>query len=287
MRDKFEDLKSRIQDRIPKLSDSQKIIADYIVENPETFALSSIRELEKELKTSKSTIVRLAQSLGYDGFHELKNEFLQMIRQDLSPINRYKSFLYEPAGNANFVKLLAEEAVNNINTTMHLLDRKQYDRAVRIIKESNHVYTLGLGISTYLGQIASYLFNRVSIKADAMPSGGLSFAEQIINLDRRDVLFAFSFPPYSPETVEAAAYASERKIKVIAVTDRVTADIVPHVDAYLQVAVETKSVSNCITAVLVLISALASHIGFDQKERTLEGIKTVETLRQRHRDRKA
>lgn len=284
MRDKLDELKKRIQDRIPLLSESQKFIADYIVENPETFALSSIRQLEKELRTSKSTIVRLAQSLGYDGFHELKNEFLQLIRKDLSPINRYKSFLYEPAGEANYVKLLAEEAVNNINTTMHVLDRKQYDKSVKILEESRHVYTLGLGISTYLAQIAAYLFKRVSVNADVMPVGGLSFAEQIINLGKQDTLLAFSFPQYSIETIEAAAYAQEKGVKVVAITDKVTADIVPYVDAYLQVAVETRSVSNCITAALVLLSALASHIGYDQKEKTIEGINTIESLRKKHRN---
>ena len=40
-------------------------------------------ELEKELNTSKSTIVRLAKMLGYEGFHDLQAigfEFRQKMR---------------------------------------------------------------------------------------------------------------------------------------------------------------------------------------------------------------
>ncbi|MDQ7052273.1 MAG: hypothetical protein Q9P14_05075 [candidate division KSB1 bacterium] len=68
MEKKIKALKQRIRSRIANLTDSQKLIANFIVENPQKFALSSVRELEQELNVSKSTIVRLAQALGYNGW---------------------------------------------------------------------------------------------------------------------------------------------------------------------------------------------------------------------------
>jgi len=209
MQGEINDLKKRIKYKIPNLTESQKVIANYIVENPQKFALCSVRELEKELKISKSTIVRLAQALGYDGFSELKSVFLQRIRNNLGPINRYKTFLTEPHEKLNFIKLVTDETVNNIHKTLQVIDKLQYKRAVDLLKNANHVYTIGMGISSCLAEIATYLFTRVSINSNFMTHGTLTFTEQIINISEDDVIFAFSFPPYSRETIEAAHYAQE------------------------------------------------------------------------------
>lgn len=287
MRDKLNKLKHRIRDRIPILSSSQKRIADFIAENPRRFALCSIRELENELKTSKSTIVRFSKSLGYEGFQDLKSEFIDRMRQDLSPIARYKIALAQSSEKPDYFSRIADQAVSNINATLHILDNDQYQKVIGMLRTAGQIHTLGLGISMYLAQIASYLLNLISINSVCMPFGGMTFAEQIINLNEDDVLLAFSFPPYSVETVEAAAYAKEKDIKVIAVTDKVTADIVPYAEAYLQVSVETQYFSNCINAVMVLLSAITAQLSHEMKEKTLDAIESIEHVRRAHQRRKA
>lgn len=282
MQNNLKKLKQRIKFKIPNLTESQKIVANYIVENPQKFALCSIRELEKELNTSKSTIVRLAQALGYDGFHELKSAFLKNIRRELDPIHRYKTFLSEPGEDSNFLNLIAEETVNNINSSILLIDNEQYAKAIDLIKNANYVYTIGLGISTYLAEIASYLFNRVSIKSVFMRYGGLTFAEQIVNLSKDDLILAFSFPPYSEETIQAVSYAQERQIKVITVTDKATNKIVPYSDVVLQVPVDSITISNSMMTVLMLLYSITAQIGHEFKHRTLEAIESIEHVRKEH-----
>lgn len=279
MKSDIKELKERIRNKVPYLTESQKIIANYIVENPQKFALSSIRELEEELSTSKSTIVRLAQVLGYNGFHELKTSFLKKMRRDLEPIRRYKEYLTESQDEVNFIDVIVEESYGNIQDTLQLIDEEQYQKIVTLIENANHVFTIGLGVSSYVAQIAAYLFTRISIKSNYMTHGGVTFTEQIINLTGDDVILAFSFPPYSKETIEAVQYAHERKIKIISITDRVTNKIVQLSDASLQVAVDSITISNSVMAVLVILYALVAQIGFDLKKQTLEMIEAIENLR--------
>lgn len=282
MQDKINDLKKRIKCKIPNLTESQKAIANYIVENPRKFALCSVRELEKELKIGKSTIVRLAQTLGYDGFYELKSEFLNRIRDNLGPIPRYKTFLSEPHEKLNFIQLIADEAVNNIHKTLQLIDNAQYKRALDLLKNANHVYTIGIGISSCLAEVATYLFTRVSINSNFMTHGALKFTEQIINVSKNDVIFAFSFPPYSKETIEAARYAQERSIKVISITDKATNEIVQYSDVFLQVSVESITISNSIMSVLVLLYSIIAQLGDELKDKTLETIEAIEHVRKEY-----
>jgi DNA-binding MurR/RpiR family transcriptional regulator len=282
LQDKISNIKKRIKTEMSDLTESQKIVTNYIVENPEKFALSSVRELEKELKISKSTIVRLVQRLGYDGFNELKSEFLQKIRDNSGPIQSYKIFLTEPHEKLNFIQLIAEESVNNINKTLHLIDSEQYKKAIDLIKDANHVYTIGMGISSCLAEIATYLFTRVSINSNFMTFGKLTFAEQIINISKDDMIFAFSFPPYSKETIEAACYAQERGIKTISVIDKATSEIIQYSDVFLQVNVESITISNSIISVLVLLYSIVAQLGDELKDKTLKTIEAIEHVRKEH-----
>jgi DNA-binding MurR/RpiR family transcriptional regulator len=282
MQDKVNDVKTRIRKRLTSLTESQRVIANYMVENPHKFALCSIRELERELRISKSTIVRSAQTLGYKGFSELKSVFLEGIRNNLGPIGRYKTFLSEPHDKVNFVGLVADETISNIHKTLQLMDQAQYKKALAMLKQARHVYAIGVGISSCLAEIAAYLFNRVSINSSQMTYGPLKFTEKIINIAPDDLIFAFSFPPYSRETIEAARYARERGIRVISVTDKATSEIVQHSDVFIQIFVESITISNSIMSVLVLLYSLIAQLGDEQKNKTLETIRAIEHVRKEH-----
>ncbi|MBN1274555.1 MAG: MurR/RpiR family transcriptional regulator [Candidatus Aminicenantes bacterium] len=290
MKSNLKTLRDRIKNKLPELTHSQKLIVNYFLESPEKIALSSLRELERELKVSKSTIVRLTQALGYKGFQELKSAFLKSIRMDLDPIDRYKTFLAEDRSemdriSTSYLRLIADETVHNIKETLRLLDDAQYMSCIQMLKKARQVYTMGLGISSYLAEIAAYLLNRVSIKAHCMVFSGLSFAEQMINVSEQDLVLAFSLMPYSRDTVEAAAYAREKGIKIISITDKATSDIVPYSDVFLRVSVDSASFSNSISSVIVLLSAIVTRIGYELKDKTLVTIGEIERVRAKRSNR--
>lgn len=279
----FIDLKNRVKKQLPLLTKSQKIVADYMVENPQKFALSSLRELEAELKISKSTIVRLAQALGYNGFYGMKAEFLNEIRNNLEPIQRFKKFLSTTHDKVNFTELIAAETINNIQRTIQLVDQAQLQKAIDLIRKADYVYFIGMGISNCLAEIATYLFTRASIRASFMPYGALKFAEQIVTMPKNSLVFAFSFPPYSPETIIAARYARQKRLKVISITDKLTSDITKYSDVCLQAAVESITFFNSVMSVLVLLYSIIAQLGNEQKDKTLETIEAIEYVRKEYK----
>lgn len=282
MKNNVEELKQRIRKNLPGFTQSQKMIADFIVENPQVFALSSVRDLESRLKTSKATIVRLAQTLGYSGFQELKSEFLRSMRKELDPIHRFKSMLDENVNSSTVLRRINEQTRKNLELTAQMVDSRLVDSAVQMIQKAHYVYTMGIAMSSYLAEITAYLFSRVSLRSHALHYGALNFSEQIINMSKNDLILAFSFPPYSPETIKAAAYAKEKKLKIIAITDKATNEIIAHSDLFFQVAVESTIMSNSIMAPLAVIYALADQLGHELKAKTLKTIDSIDHVRKEH-----
>ena len=76
-----------IRDRHSGLNDTNKKIADFILQNPEMATFSSLVEISKNVGVSDATLVRFARELGYNGFKELREDLLDYIR----PRNRQSS----------------------------------------------------------------------------------------------------------------------------------------------------------------------------------------------------
>lgn len=164
------------------------------MQNPQILALSSVRDLEAQLGTSKATIVRLAQALGYSGFQEMRKAMLLSMRQELDPLHRFKTIINGKKEKQNFFELIAEQSKINLQQTIKMLNSDDFERAVSLIKKSNYVFTMGMAMSQFLAQITAYLLNRVSVRSFALTYGPLNFAEQIINIGKKDLIIAFSFP---------------------------------------------------------------------------------------------
>lgn len=282
MQSNIDELKNRIKEKIPQLTPSQKRIANFFLENPQKLALQSVRDLESELKTSKATIVRLTQALGYKGFQELKKAFASSMKNELEPITRYKSLLDDPGLQPDILQAVVEKSHYNLDQTLRMIDKKDFRQALRLLKKAHYIYTMGTGISYFLAELTAYLFTRASLNTQRLELGALNFSEQMINLSADDLVIAYSFPPYSEHTIRAAEYARERGMQVISITDKPTNAINAFSSLFLQVSVESTTMSNSIISPLALVYSLAAQIGLDLKSQTRKTIESLEHVRKEH-----
>lgn len=271
--------KQLILDHVSHLTNNQKKIAQFFLDHPEEIAFSSIDEIARKLKVGKATIVRLAQTLGYKGFLELKTELSNKLRDDLSLTKKFKNAIDSSPIKTDFLTSLAGYEIENIHNTLQVLDRNAFDKAVNILLEAPKIYTMGLGISSFLSQLAAYFLNRITRKARAFTHGSISFHEQIVSLNSGDCLIGFSLPPYSIATIEAAENAQSKEIKVIAITDKLVAPISQYSDIILTVRTNNIVFINTVSAVLVLIYALATGVGLRDRTRSLHVLSRFEAAK--------
>ncbi len=264
------------------MSKAQKVVADYIAANPEKVALSSVRQLEKELGASKSTVVRVAQRLGYDGFHQLKKSLLKSLRRNIHPFANFKLLLTEPEVPSDYVGMIAQETLTNINTCLRQVDPEQFQLAVKLITEAEHIYAMGMGVSSFLSNMAAYLLTRIGLRCFAMSPMVLNFSEQVINLNTNDVVLAFCFRSYATNTLRGMQTAHDRNIKSVVVSDRLTSPLAPLADAFFPVPVHSLTYSHSIISPLMLLYALVAHVGFQRKDETLNSIESIEALRKKY-----
>ncbi len=71
----FASVRDALLRREPNLSDGVFEIAEHLVEHPYEVAFGNVRAIASRFGVSTATIVRLAQSLGFDGFRDMRVAF--------------------------------------------------------------------------------------------------------------------------------------------------------------------------------------------------------------------
>ena len=111
------DLAHRLESRYSRMSKGHKRICDYITQNFDKAAFMTAHKLGERTQVSESTVVRFADSLGYDGYPQLQKAMQEVIRNKLTTVQ-----LIEMSGDIDKSEVLAKvlkEDMDNIRATLN------------------------------------------------------------------------------------------------------------------------------------------------------------------------
>lgn len=80
------DLAHRLESRYSRMSKGHKRICDYITQNFDKAAFMTAHKLGERTQVSEPTVVRFADSLGYDGYPQLQKAMQEVIRNKLTTV---------------------------------------------------------------------------------------------------------------------------------------------------------------------------------------------------------
>lgn len=273
----YKKFKDRISSNYDKLPKNQKKIAEYFLENIDQIMFLNVQEAASATGSNVAAIVRFAQRIGFSGYPEMRNEIISLFQKRIQNSNAF------PLIDASKLKddtltSVANQDISNINDTINLNERDNFSKVVDLILSSERVFTMGLGISHLLSQIISYQLNQVAIFSNSFNNTSSNFMEQILFLKESDLLIALSFPPYSKSTIDAVKFAKEKKIKVVAITNKKSSPISIHSDISLIVKSENMLFTNSFAAISVLINAIATECALRNKEAATKMLKELKTV---------
>ncbi len=263
---RYDKLKKMIRHSYNDLPKNQKKIADFIIENFDKIPFQSVQDISKSTSTSVATVVRFSQRIGFSGFSEMREHVAENLQNHLQS-NEIFPLLDAAELAKDTLTAVANQEIKNIKATLNLIERPNFRSVVKLILNAGRIYTMGLGISNLLSQILSYQLTQVGIDAYPFRHDYTSFPEQLLCLKSDDIIVAFSFPPYSKETIDTTKIANERGVKVIAITNRSASPITIHSQLNLCVRSENMLFTNSFSAISVLINAISTECAVENRKR--------------------
>ena len=198
-------------------------VATYALENPDDIAFGTVATIAQAAEVQPSTLVRFAQSLGYQGFSELQEVFQSRLRDRVLNYDERLEQLREHTRNSGKSGLIfdgfAGAAEQSLATLREKLDPEQLRSAADMLARADTIYLIGLRRSFPISTYMAYAFGKLGIRyvlVDAL--GGLA-AEDTSFATPRDVVLAVTFTPYASETVSLSQKLSGRGVPVLAITD--------------------------------------------------------------------
>lgn len=275
--DRYKEIKEKITSKYNSLPQNQKKIADYCINNFDKIPFLNVHDLSVATGASVASVVRFSQRAGFKGFSELREAITGSLQKELT--NKQIFPLFEKRRvEEDLLTEVANLDIKNINDTLNLIERNTFNYVIDRISKSERVFTAGLGISYLLSEILAYQLTQVGISSSVLQHTHTMFNEHILFLNPKDLLIVFSFPPYSKETIEAAEYASKRKIEVISITNKHASPVTFFTKANLIVKSENMLFTNSFAAISVLINAIATACAIKDKQRAKKVLKESEEI---------
>jgi DNA-binding MurR/RpiR family transcriptional regulator len=267
--------RARILAVYDNLSPQQRQVADYVLEHLRAVAFSSVPELAVEAGTSEATIVRFAQSVGYDGFSAFKTDLATALREEVTA-GVPKPLRKTP--DADPLSAVAALEIENIQRSLDAIDRKVVRQVAERLYAVDHVFAFGIGISGNLAELFVYLLGQIGVRATAISNRLTSPREALATMTKRDLLAVFSFPPYSRPTLELLREASRLHVPALAFSDKLTAPAARQADFALCARSDNLMYTNAIAAVTVLLDGLVTATAMLHEERASRAVAHINAL---------
>ena len=102
--------------------------------------------------------------------------------------------------------------------------------------------------------------------------------EQLIRINEEDVIIGISFPRYSMRTLKALEFASNRKAKVITLTDSVHSPMNLYSSCNLIARSDMASIVDSLVAPLSVINALVVALCMKKQKEVIQTLETLEDI---------
>lgn len=258
------ELTAKIEEKYKKMSKGHKRIADYISQNYDKAAFMTANKLGNKVGVSESTVVRFADSLGYDGYPQLQRAIQDVIRNKLTTVQ-----LIEMTGELSEQEVLSKvlkSDMDNIRNTLAEIDPTVFDEVVSAILAADKVYIMGMRSAAPLSQFMGYYLDFMMRNVRTVNSGISDVFEQLIHITEKDVFIGISFPRYSNRTIDGMRFAASRGAKCIAITDSNTSPLCQLSDLALCAKSNMTSFVDSLVAPVSVANALIVAIGIKMKE---------------------
>ena len=237
--------------------------AAYVLENPNDVGVSSIREIAEAAKVKPNTFVRMARSVGFDGYEDFREPFREEIRQGRASFPDRTRWLQSLKKGGRLDALYADmvhSAIANIEETFAAIETASLKAAAEAIWASRNVYTLGVGVNHSNASNFTYLASTGMVDFHAIPRPGSVPSDDIAWADERDVLIAITCKPYRTEVVEAVEVARQQGVRIIGLSDSPASPIILGADHGFVLSVDTPQFFPSSVSTIALLETLLSFV---------------------------
>lgn len=231
---------SRIREAYPKLTKSERLIADWLMADPRRVLDATARSISEALDVSPATVVRFCRSCGWYGLADLKLS-VQKESRHLSESDRESRYLdVHPDDSVSLVREKVLEYHNRIiNDMMTGWNERAYEDATEAIISANRIIVMGAGGSRCTAMGLFHILTNLGLNCE-LYSDTVFEIMKVGTLKECDVAIGISFTGRLRDTVQSMKLAQEQGALTIGIVGDLESPIVRYSNILLNTTQLTK-----------------------------------------------
>ena len=216
--------------------DSEKKIANCIMERKREVVDMTVAELAQASGASDASVSRFCRSCGFKGFHQLKMTLARELSEE-SQASVGNDISRRDIGQS-LQNILANKT-EEIRQTVAMMDPENLDRILDIIQKARMVQLVAVGNTIPVALDAAFKFNQLGIPA----ATGTILETQTayaFNLGKKDVIIAISNSGVSRRLIRILEGASGNGVTVISITNNPESPVAKLSDYHITTATREK-----------------------------------------------
>jgi len=261
----------KIREKYNNLSNTQKIIANSLLNDYSKCAFSSIKEFSDLLNVSSASIYRFSCKLGYKGYPEFQKAVQYELQKELKPMKALTNSIEDPNNEINILKAAVDM---NINVLKNMYNEFTYQNFALVndkIVRARKIYIFGLRSTFCTAYYFYFMLKQFMDNITLLTLGYGDVYDNLRKINEKDLIFFISFPPYTKEIIELLGYAKEKKTCTVGVTDSKVSPLALNAD--IPIIAKQGSKTYSFVSVMTILNAIVIAVGKKNKNKTIQLLK--------------
>jgi DNA-binding MurR/RpiR family transcriptional regulator len=208
-------------------------------------------------------VTRFVKRLGFRKFTDFQRAIrLEVQDAEVSPLALLQKHQGKPEKTSHADRNMVDHLARSMQKLLDASMLRSLDKAAAYISDPKaRVYLLGGRWSSIVAQYATYQF--LSLRGEVhflSPQASGVREDRIADFTRKDILVAYDFRRYQPETIAFCQTAKNLGLRVVLFTDLDLSPIADLADVVIPVTVETTTPTDTLVVVMAATDALLTRL---------------------------
>ena len=285
MEERGEELLKKIKEKSNKLNPTQKKLIKFILDNYMEVGFMSAAKIAVKVNTSQSTVLRLSNALGYEGYGLMQSDIQAMIKRKITSatfIDKIEAsgVNMNLKGTEQFESLYIQSINQDIENIRNAKRNTSVSTLVKIVNDilkARNIYILGLRTSSSLALFFGISLNMImNNNVKILNNINCSLFDQSLAITKKDILISFAFPRYTNETVKLIKLVKKKGVKTVVFADDVLTPFSEDCDYLIPININSTGYIGSYVASLSLVNFILSLITHKKGNEAIVKLKEIE-----------
>jgi DNA-binding MurR/RpiR family transcriptional regulator len=245
-----------------ELTSKGKILAEFVMSNPDKAVFMTTRKLAAAAGASEATVVRFVRQLKYESYALFIQALKELIDTELTLIERNR--LANPVVRSEDAELerIINQDIENIKAMAKNIDLTEVKKIRKILKEADEVNVIGSRLSYAPAYYMGWILAKIRKNVNIFNGSDQTIIDRLIFASQKSVVVLIATSRYPNELFKLGKLTKRYKLKLILLTDSSSCPLIQFSDHVLIAPLKTIPFLGNPSSIISLINYLVHTQAF-------------------------